>query len=575
MALDGILVRLIADELKSAENSHIEKIHQPSKDELVISLRSKTLKAKLLISAVQGQARVCFTENKFENPENPPKFCMLLRKHLAAAKLTSVQTQKCERIIFLNFSTLNELGDTVTLTLAAELIGNAPNIILINNNNKIIDALHRFGGEGAKRDILPGAAYVLPQSADKSDIFEKPFADVFNSVLNYKSLVPEKALINAVLGFSPLICREISKEAGVFNAALGELDSGGMNSVEKNLKAVIAAAKSGGTPTLVVNEKGEAADFTYINILQYGTGFKNIPYKSYSELLEAFYAQKSQKSRISYEAADIRRLIKNITSRIEHRKNNRILELQKCENREQLRIFGELIKANIHLIEPGASKAQVINYYSPNGETVTVPLDITLNAAGNAAKYFKEYKKSCTAAVTLADLIEKDKQELIYIASVSNNLERANELSDIRAIRRELSEAGYIKATPQKKKVAPDNKYLFFTSPSGFSVAVGKNNLQNDYLTLVESAKTDLWFHIKNFAGSHTVIFCRGKEPLTEDIVFAATVCAKHSKAANSSKAEVDYTQIKYVKKPHGAKPGMVIYTHHKTVIVNPTALNY
>lgn len=552
MALDGAFIFRITEELKTAIDCHVDKIYQPTRDELVFLLRKKDFHKKLLITAKSGAQRLHFTESKYENPAVPPMFCMLLRKYLSSARLIEVLQPALERVVVLVFSGTNEMGDITEIRLVCELIGGKANIILINHDGKIIDSLKHSDIETASRLILPGATYNFPEKADKLNPLENTAQEILDKAQN-------SSLLATVDGFSPLICREIE----------------GCENPQKALEKIINDLKSGNNPTLIYNPDGEPFEFSFTEISQYGENYQTKRFESFSELLDAFYGEKEAALRINTAARDIIKLISNTKNRTQKRLSLRLSDLKKCENRENLRIYGELIKANLYNIEKGASFAEVPNYYSENMETVRIPLDISLSPANNANHYFKEYKKTYTAEQTLKTLTEKDKQELLYLDSVLDSIERSRTLTDIAQIREELAEAGYIKQASSRKKANQTvNVFKEYTSAEGYKIIVGKNNKQNDYITTVLASKGDLWFHVKNIAGSHVVVFCDGKEVSYQTILQAATLAATNSKAQNSSNVAVDYTPIKYVKKPNGAKAGMVIYTTNKTVYVTPKGEN-
>lgn len=547
MAFDGAFLYKVLAELKTAVDCHIDKIYQPSRDELVFLLRKKGFQKRLLINAKPGFSRVQFTENKYENPAVPPMFCMLLRKYLSAARLMDVLQPALERVAIFVFSTTNEMGDIAEIRLVCELIGNKTNVILVNNDGKIIDALRHSDVETAERLILPGAKYHLPAKPEKLNPITTPVNDILKST-------NQNSLLSVVDGFSPLICREIET----------------FQSLECGLKTILKDLKENNSPTLIYNALGEPLDYTYTKISQYGASYQNKVFESFSLLLDTFYTQKETSLRINNAARDILKLVSNLKNRTERKLAIRLQELEKCKNREQLRIFGELLKANLYALKRGQDFAEVPNYYSENLETVRIPLDVSLSPSDNANKYFKEYKKTYTAEQTLKALTEKDKEELVYFDSVLDSIERSTTLADITQIREELAEAGYIKQSQQRKKTAPATQFKEYTSCEGYRILVGKNNKQNDYLTTVLANKNDLWFHVKNIAGSHVLVLCGGNDVSDETILQAAGLAAFNSKAASSSNVAVDYTPVKFVKKPNGAKAGMVIYTTNKTVYVTP-----
>ncbi len=545
MALDGAFLYKLKEELKTAIDCHIDKIYQPSHDELVFSLRKKGFSKKLLISAKSGAQRIHFTESKYENPTTPPMFCMLMRKYLSASRLINIIQPDLERVLILVFSTSNEMGDIVEIRLVCELIGGKANIILVNFDGKIIEALRHSNIEAGGRLILPTATYTLPERPQKLN----PLALTAKEILKVAEV---SSLLSATDGFSPLICREIETN-------------------EASLENILNSLKNKNTPIMLYNPNGDMLDFSYTEINQYGNGYKNKCFESFSVLLDEFYNEKENAARINTAARDIIKLLNNLKSRAEKRLALRLNDLKKCENRETLRIYGELLKANLYNIEKGTSVAHVPNYYSENMEIISIPLDITLSPANNANKYFKEYKKTYTAEQTLKELTEKDAQEIVYIESVLDSIDRADTLSDITQIREELTESGYIKSgITRKKNTANHNQFKQYTSIEGYKILVGKNNRQNDYLTTELASKTDLWFHVKNIPGSHVIVFSDGNKISDETILQAAILAAENSKAKDSSNVAVDYTPIKYVKKPNKAKPGMVIYSTNKTVYVTP-----
>lgn len=558
MAFDGGFLYKIVDELKEAVDCHIDKISQPSKDELVFLFRKKGFVKRLLITVKNGSARLHFTENKYENPDIPPNFCMLLRKYLSSARLIDIKQAGLERVVELVFSATNELGDTVKLSLICELIGNQANAILLREDGTIIDALRHSDVETAQRYILPGAVYEYPPKQEKINISEADINSLANEISSSDGEL-WKNIINRLDGLSPLVCRE----------AEHLVNSG--NSLCEVLEELKYSIEFGGKAVMLLKPDGAPMDFSYIAIHQYGSDYKLREYGSYSELLDAFYTEKDIASRIYAAAHDIIRLVNNLKARTEKKLALRLNELKQCENRETLRIYGELLKANLYRIENGSKFAVVENYYDENMAEIKIPLNPALTPPKNAEKYFKEYKKTYTAEQTLTELTKRDREELIYFDSVLDSISRSVTLAEIAEIRDELAEAGYIKRTEQKRKKKQQSlAFKEERSKEGYRILIGKNNVQNDLLTTKMASKNDLWFHVKNIPGSHVVVFCEGGELSDETVLQAATLAAVNSKAATSAQVPVDYTYIKNVKKPNGAKPGMVIYTTNKTVYVNP-----
>ena len=554
MAFDGGFLNTVTRELQTAIDAHVDKIYQPARDVLVLTLRKKGFVKKLVLSAASGTARVHFTEQKYENPDTPPMFCMLARKIYSSARLVKVEQKGLERVIEFTFDTTNEMGDRISPKIVCELIGNSSNVILVAQDGKIYDAVHRSDIEKSDRLIISGAVYQYPDSQNKTNVLTADAVTIANKIEALDNVDLSAALLQTLEGVSPLVCRELALTQNA-EAAVQKLKE---NLLQSNYVMLL---KADNTP----------ADFCYMSINQYGDLYKTKSFSSPSELLDAFYYERENAARIHKASADITKLLSNLIARANRRMAIRAQELADNQDREDLRINGELIKANLYAIVPGSAVARVQNYYDENLSTIEIPLDPSLSPQQNATKYFKDYKKSCAAVQSLGALIESDKQEIEYLGSVQESLSRCKTLADIAEIREELASGGYVKQTVQKgPRKKQQSQFAEYQSVEGYKIIVGKNNTQNDYITCTLASKGDMWFHTKNIHGSHVVVLCGGAELCDETILFAASLAAKNSKAADSSNVPVDYTPIKYVKKPSGAKAGMVIYTTNKTVFVNP-----
>ena len=568
MAFDGAFIKELTAELNEAVDCHIDKAYQPSRDELVFLLRKKGFAKRLLMSARPNCSRVNFTEIKPENPAVPPNFCMLLRKHFSGAKIISVTQPEMERIIEFSFEATNEMGDRVNPKIICELIGNQSNIIMLDENGRIIDAIRRSDVETAKRLIVPGAKYEYPEALSKKNILDYPPQEILRFIRELPEMPLWKAILTVADGLSPLICRELCHRAfgnDILNTEIKE------EPLIKEIENLISVLRGKGTPIMLLDSNLCPKEFSFYPITQYGGLYSFKQYESYSELLDAFYSEKDTMSRIARASGDLSRLVNNLIARANKRLNLRLKELNECKDREHLRIYGELIKANLHLIPSGVSSVKVPNFYDENMAEIEIPLDVTISPQNNAAKYFKEYKKSYSAEQSLTALTAKDREEIAYLETVLLGLSKCTETSEIAQIREELLLSGYIKAKNTVNKKKPSAlKIEEQISPDGFKVLVGKNNMQNDYITTRIAEKTDVWFHTKEIHGSHVVVKSDGKELPQSTVIFAARLAAKNSKAKDSSNVPVDYTTVKFVKKPSGAKPGMVIYTTNKTVFVNP-----
>lgn len=561
MPFDGGFAHRMVAELSGCADCHIDKLYQPSRDELVLLLRKKGFAARMLISARPGAARVQLTEQKYENPDTPPSFCMLARKYFSGARLVSIAQPGAERIIELLFEAADEMGDRASPKIVCELIGNQANIILVAQNGRIIDAVRRSDIESGKRLLLPGAEYEYPPEQDKLNPFASSAELLAEEIMN-KSGMLSKAVLSSVDGISPLVAREIAYRAAGDDKEISDINAA-------QLRMALDEIIGYSAPSMLLKD-GLPFDYSYTDIRQYGTAEVK-EYSSYSALLDAYYSEREAASRIRHAAADIEKTVSRALQRAVKRLALRREELKGCADRDRLRIYGELLKANLYAVSPGAASATVQNYYDPELNEITIPLDPAISPAANAAKYFKEYKKSYTAEQTLSALTLEDEREIEYLEAVEESLSRCEGISDIVEIRAELCEGGYMrapaKAARKKLREAAPREYV---SAEGYRVLVGRNNKQNDFLTMRMAAKNDLWLHTKNIPGSHVVICCAGEPVSEETLLAAAGVAALYSKASASEQVPVDYTPVKYVKKPNGAKPGMVIYTTNSTVFVRP-----
>ncbi len=552
MAFDGIFMSHICRELQAAVGSRIEKIYQPSRDDIVLTVSGKGFSRRLLITVSGVGPRVHFTDQKFENPATPPMFCMLMRKHFQSARLESVRQNGLDRVLLLEFSAFNELGDSVELTIAVEIMGRQSNVILVCDG-RILDALKRVSLESGGRLILPGAKYELPETQGKANVSAVSSGE-FDELVS--TAEPAKTLCTALEGVSPLVAREVCLAA----------ENGGSAAAH----AMLLSYKERGVPTLVVDPSGEPKDFTYMPIRQYDGTCTCEEYEDFSALCDRYFSRLQHAAAIRRRTHELVKLVSTLIERTSRKIEKQRGELAATENRERCRIFGELLKANIYRIERGASFVDVSNYYDPDCATVRIPLKPELTAAENAQRYFTEYRKLNTARQLLERFIAESIAELNYLESVLDILSRAESERELGEIRAELADAGYIKVQRGRSKPPKSLGPLHFVSDDGFDIYVGRNNRQNDELTLKLAAKSDIWLHTKGVHGTHTVISACGKEVPPSTVLQAANLAAYHSKARQSSSVAVDYCPVKNVKKPSGARPGMVIYDVYETVYVTP-----
>ncbi|MDD6620862.1 MAG: NFACT RNA binding domain-containing protein [Eubacteriales bacterium] len=548
MALDGIFLYHLKNEIASfAVDSRVDKIHQPSRDEIVISLRSREGSRKLLMSCNADSARIHFTEFAPENPPKPPMFCLMLRKRLTGAWITSIEQDNLERILRINFSGTDELGDKTNYALIIEIMGKYSNIIFVDRDNRIIDSLKRVDESKSHiREILPGVTYVAPPAQDKLNIFTDDI-----SVIKEKIAVSNKGIYKAFLetvkGVSPIVCREI--ENGL---SLEEFKKMAENPV----------------PTAVIVETPK--DFTFIDVKQYGNIAEIKTYESFSKLLDFFYYEKVRLMRIKARSSELFKALTTLQERAVRKAVNRQNELDECRDKETYKLFGDLISANQYRLEKGVPYYDLENYYDDN-KIIRIPADVTMTPSQNSQKYYKEYRKKQIAESKLNDFISQAKAEADYFDTVIDELSRAKTDSEISEIKEELAAGGYIKRGQNKNKNTKSLKPMQFKTRDGFNVLVGRNNLMNDRLTLKTAKNYDTWFHVQDTAGSHVICETSGTEITDTAIHDCAVIAAYFSKARESSNVAVDYTLIKNVKKPNGAKPGYVIYDPYKTEYVTPT----
>ncbi len=571
MALDGLILGFIKNELNSyIIGSKVEKVHQPSKQELVLLLRIRSGAYRLYISADGQSPRVHLTSYSFENPKTPPMLCMMLRKRLVGANLTSIQQIGNDRILIFTFDGTTEIGDRTKYYLVCEIMAQKSNIIFLDENKKIIDAIKRVDEtKSSVREILPTLRYELPPMLSKCDLFADSAECIAYSVFEKGSKMLSKAVLDTVGGISPIVSREIAYRAVFGDKAVSELSEIEKERVLSEIQSLISAVKNP-KPYKISLPDNENYDFSFLKIRQYGSEADVSEYGSFCELIDDFYYEKDKLLRVKRKAGDLFKLLNSAVERTSRKINNRRAELEKSEKREELRIFAELLTANQYKFPKKQSSYEVENYYD-NNASLTVPADPALTCQQNAQKYFKDYKKAANAEKMLHTLIEEGEQELVYLDSVLDTLTRAETEREIAEIRSELQNGGYLKirknAKQKKEKALPP---IEFVSSDGFRIFVGRNNVQNDILTLKTAKNYDMWLHVQKQAGSHTVIFADGKEISETAIHEAAVIAAYHSKSVNSSSVAVDYTIIKNVKKPVGAKPGKVIYSTYNTVYVTP-----
>ena len=573
MALDGAFLYAIKSELQPLIGGRVEKIHQPSREEIIISIRTRQGSRKVYISANAGSARVHITEKSVDNPQTPPMFCMLLRKRLGSGKLMDIRQDGLERILFLDFECVNELGDIVTVTLACEIMGRCSNLVVIGQDGRVIDSIKRVDGEMSReRMVLPGMQYTMPPRDDRLCFLTAEPEEIVKRLRETQPAELSKALIRVFEGISPVLAREWAFFAG--RGAHLESDTIEGDQLDRLLFTVKRTREqlTGGECcfSTVSDKEGMLKDFSFIRLSQFGTLMYTREHESASALLDYFYYERDRAARTKQRANDLFKLLMNLTDRTSRRISVQQEELSACAEKEQFKLCGDLISANMYRIQKGDEKAVVENFYEEGNPSVEIKLDPRKTPSQNAQHYYSEYKKCVTAESVLAQQIDKGQEELQYLDSVFDALTRASGENDITQLRLELSEQGYIRSGGNKTKPPKALPPVEYRSSDGYTILVGRNNHQNDQLSLKYAEKTDIWLHTQTITGSHVIIVTGGETPPDRTIEEAAIIAAVNSRGRSSSLVPVDYCLARYVKKPSGAKPGKVIFTNYQTAFVKP-----
>lgn len=580
MPLDAICLGAVTNELNTVlTGCRIEKVYQPDRDEIVIQTRGQGGARRLLVSIAAGTPRVHFIETARENPAVPPMFCMLLRKHVQGAKIAAVTQPAVERMLSIELDTTDEMGVACKKHLICELMGKHSNVVLCGEDNRIIDAMRRVDGDlSGKRQVLPGLFYRMPPAQDKHDPFAVSGVGLAAAAAQADGeQTLDRFLLNTLLGFSPLLCRELAFRAtGDAAKPLGMLSDEERNRIAKVYDDFLAYIEEKRWKPFLLTKSEDSAvfDFTFLPVTQY-EGLMNVTqYESFSSLLAAFFEKKGRVERMMRRSSDLHKAVVNAHDRLARKLSAQKKELAGAHDREKYKRTGELITANLYQLEKGMNKAKVIDYYNKDCPEVEISLDVRLTPQQNAQKYFKLYTKSKTAEEVLTEQIRQGSIELDYLESVLVQLSEAETERDLAQLREELTLSGVLSAKQTRNKKGRQKpvqaKPFHYRTTDGFDIFAGKNNLQNDLLTLKIAFKSDIWFHTQKIHGSHVILVTDGREPTEQAMTEAAMVAAYHSKARSSSMVPVDYTQVRQVKKPAGAKPGMVIYHVYQTAYVTP-----
>ena len=573
MPLDAVCLSGVVRELRETIlGLRVEKIQQPARDQIILTLRGNK---KLLMCAGASQSRLHLTGLTRENPAAPPMFCMLLRKHLSGGRLAAIDQPGLERVVILTLDIVDELGEPGRRRLVFECMGRYSNLILLDGQERIIDCLRRVDMEmSEKRQVLPGLFYHLPPAQEKLDPLSagpEDFRDMLTAVPDGTDAA--QWLLDRFYGLSPLVCRELA------TTGCGDREHIWDAADRENLTAAFSVwqetvrGENGRrfTPWMLIRD-GKPSDFSYIPIYQYGSAMEGAPWDAFSPMLDAFYETREQLERVRQRGADLQRAASSARDRACRKLVLQEKEYAQTQDRDRLRISGELITANLYRMERGQSLLRAQNYYEEGCPEVDIPLDPLLTPQQNAAKYFKRYSKAKTAEKYLSEQMALARRERDWLESVLDELSRAETEQDFNDIRRELREAGHLKGpAPGKKEPrrAPGRPRTFLSS-GGFRILVGRSNTQNDQLVR-EAFKSDYWFHTQRIHGSHVILCTQGQEPDEQSMTEAAILAAYFSQGRESGQVAVDYTQVRNVKKPNGARPGMVVYDPYQTAYVTPS----
>lgn len=560
MPLDAIYLSALTAELKEKlVGGRIDKVQQPERDMLLLSLRAKGENLRLLLAAGTGNARVHLTESDFENPAEPPMFCMLLRKHLVGAHISAVYQPDFERLLIIELEGHDEMGFASQKKLVAEMIGRSANVILVDGEGRIVDCMRRmdFGGD-AQRRMLPGMIYRLPPKQEKPPLLETDSAQRKTMIAGsdrQQSL--DKWLLSSFAGLSPLVCRELAHRCGGSYDTLPEL-----------LDAFVDSVQAGDLRPTILYEEGKPRDFSFMPISQYGPSVSCREEESFSKLLDSFYSQRDRAEQQRRRSHQLFKTVRTIRDRIQRKLASQTEELRRTEDRDEVRKTAELVTANIYRIKKGDRTLECVDYYDPECPVIRIALDPLKTPQQNAAALFKEYNKLKAARAHLTGLIEEGERQLDYLNSVLELLSLSETEKDISDIRRELIATGYLRKQGGSKADRSKGQAPWrFVTDDGFEVLAGRSNVQNDELTTKTGRRTDYWFHTQRLHGSHVILRCNGLEPTELAIAQASAIAAYYSQGREGGKVPVDYTMLRFVRKPSGALPGKVIYTDYKTIM--------
>ena len=572
MPLDAVCLQAVAAELRpQLLNLRIDKVQQPTRDQVILLLRGNK---RLLLNAGANAPRMQLTELLRDNPAEPPMFCMLLRKHLVGAKVAALVQPPLERLIRLELDITDDFGRPGWRTLVLEAMGRRSNLILLDAEGRIIDCLRRVDAEmSAQRQVMPGLYYMPPAGTGKlplTEVTEASFRELLAAANPERQT--EAFFLDSFFGISPLVARElVFRAAGDTDCRIFQLTKDQEDRLWQETARLLARIQQEDFVPYALKQEGRPMEFSYLPITQYGPAAEGTVWPSFSALMDDFYAQREHQDRIRQKGQDLVRTATTARDRLRRKLAMQEKDYAQTQDRDRLRICGDLITANLYRMEKGHASFTTENFYAESGGEITIALDPLLTPQQNAAKYYKRYNKAKTAEKYLREQMTLARQDLDYLESVLEEISRAESEQDFADIRNELKDAGYIRRQPkEKKELKRPNRPREFRTSGGFRVLVGRNNRQNDQLTLKSADRRDLWLHTQKIHGSHVILCTGGVEAPPEDLVEAAKIAAYYSQARESGNVPVDYTPVRNVKKPAGGRPGMVIYPTYQTVNVTP-----
>lgn len=569
MALDGVFLHSIINELNSSIlNGKVDKINQPEMDEIILSIRQGRSNYKLLISSSSNYPRIHLTKVTKQNPLKAPMFCMVLRKYLSNAKVISIEQLDLDRLVIIKFESTDELGFNSVYSLIIEIMGRHSNITLVRQRDNIImDSIKHISSDfNTYRTVLPGIEYVFPPTSNKLNPLSYDLEKIYQHIENNKVEFNDSFFSNVFTGIGKLFSCDIVASLREINLTL---DKDNLKKVLEHFNKYLYILKEN-LYEYYIYKRGESFIDFYCLPLSSMNKLVKLSYSSPSNLLEDFYFTKDKMDRLKSQSSDLQKIVTNNINRCIKKHKILLSILKECEGKEKFQLYGELLTANIYALEKGMKKADLLNYYSEDYSPIKISLDENKTPSQNIQSYYKKYNKLKKSEEAANEQLKQNNEELDYLNSVFTNIQNVDNYSEIEEIKKELIETSYIKfkkAHKGHKSKLP--KPMHFLSSDGLHVYVGKNNIQNDYLTLKFSNKNDIWFHTKNIPGSHVVVKTNGEIPETT-LLEAANLAAYYSKSKASSNVPVDYTEIKNVKKPNGAKPGMVIYYTNQTIYITP-----